>query len=106
MAMLFRPLRVFLPCAVLCLLYAALKLCWDFGIAHDRNISTTAAIAMLSALQITLIGMLGEAIATRLWHMGGRRYEGVLSWPRTRASGDEARLAADRNRTKTVNQVG
>jgi glycosyltransferase involved in cell wall biosynthesis len=69
MAMLFRPLRVFLPCALICMLYAVLKLCWDFGVAGDRNISTTAAVAMLSGLQITLIGMLGEAIATRLWHL-------------------------------------
>jgi glycosyltransferase involved in cell wall biosynthesis len=79
MAMLFKPLRVFLPCALLCLLYAAAKVFWDFAITGDRNISTTAAIAMISALQIVLIGMLGEAIATRLWHMGGTRYVGVLS---------------------------
>jgi glycosyltransferase involved in cell wall biosynthesis len=69
MAMLFRPLRVFLPCALFCFSYAIFKLCWDFLIAHDRNISTTAAVAMISALQITLIGMLGEAIATRLWRL-------------------------------------
>jgi glycosyltransferase involved in cell wall biosynthesis len=69
MAMLFRPLRVFLPCALFCLSYAVFKLCWDLLIAGDRNISTTAAVAMLGALQITLIGMLGEAIATRLWRL-------------------------------------
>jgi glycosyltransferase involved in cell wall biosynthesis len=79
MAMLFRPLRVFLPCALVCLLYAVGKLCYDFGIAHDRMISTTAAVGMVSALQIVLIGMLGEAIGTRLWHIGGPRYVGVLS---------------------------
>jgi glycosyltransferase involved in cell wall biosynthesis len=79
MAMLFKPLRVFLPCALVCMLYAMAKVCFDFFIAGDRNISTTAAIAMISALQIVLIGMLGEAIATRLWHVGGARYVGVLS---------------------------
>jgi glycosyltransferase involved in cell wall biosynthesis len=88
MAMLFRPLRVFLPCALVCLLYAFGKLCYDFGIAGDRMISTTAAVALISALQIILIGMLGEAIGTRLWHMGGTRYVGVLtrSFPRRQAN--------------------
>jgi glycosyltransferase involved in cell wall biosynthesis len=79
MAMLFRPLRVFLPCAFVCMCYAFLKVCYDFGIAHDRSISTTAAVAMISGLQLVLIGMLGEAIATRLGHLGGPRHIGVLS---------------------------
>jgi glycosyltransferase involved in cell wall biosynthesis len=79
MAMLFKPLRVFLPCALMCLLYAAGKTCFDFLVTGDRSISTTAAIALIGSLQILLIGMLGEAIATRLWHMGGTRYVGVLS---------------------------
>jgi glycosyltransferase involved in cell wall biosynthesis len=78
-AMLFRPLRVFLPCALLCVLYAVLKSFWDLVVTGHPNISVTAAAAMLSALQIILIGMLGDAIATRLWHVGGARYVGVLS---------------------------
>jgi glycosyltransferase involved in cell wall biosynthesis len=78
-AMLFRPLRVFLPCALLCILYAVLKSFWDLVVTGQPNISVTAAVAMLSALQIILIGMLGEAIATRLWHIDGARYVGVLS---------------------------
>lgn len=84
MAMMFRPLRVFLPCVLLCFLYAAGKTFVDLFITGDRMISTTAAIAALSALQILLIGMLGDAIATRLWHMGGTRYVGVLSRRRPR----------------------
>jgi hypothetical protein len=79
MAMLFRPLRVFLPCALLCLLYAVVKTFVDFFVTGDRMLSTTAAIAALSALQLTLIGGLGDGIATRLWHMGGTRYPGVLT---------------------------
>jgi glycosyltransferase involved in cell wall biosynthesis len=104
MAMLFRPLRVFLPCALLCMLYSIIKLSWDLGIARNPNISTTAAVAMLSALHITLIGMLGEAIATRLWHMGGTRYVGVLPWPGARGMSPEEGVLAGRkpNRWITV----
>lgn len=70
-AMLFKPLRVFMPCAAVCLLYAVLKGSWDLLVTGDRNISVTAAVAMISALQLTLIGMLGDAIGTRLRHMSG-----------------------------------
>jgi glycosyltransferase involved in cell wall biosynthesis len=79
MAMLFRPLRVFLPCALLCLLYAVGKASYDFFVKGDPMLSTTAAIALLGAMQLTLIGGLGDGIATRLWHMGGKRYPGVLT---------------------------
>jgi glycosyltransferase involved in cell wall biosynthesis len=101
MAMLFRPLRVFLPCALVCIVYALVKLCWDLGITGDRNISTTASVAMLGALQITLIGTLGESLATRLWHQGGTRYVGVLSWPRTRVHGGVPGRAVDKKRSQT-----
>ena len=36
---------------VYCVCYS-LKLCWDLGITGDRNISTTVAVAMLSALPV------------------------------------------------------
>lgn len=78
-AMLFRPLRVFLPCVLLCFLYAVGKTFVDLFITGDRMISTTAAMAAVSGLQILLIGMLGESLATRLKYMGGTRYAGVLS---------------------------
>jgi glycosyltransferase involved in cell wall biosynthesis len=74
LAMLFRPLRVFLPVAFLSLVYAVVKACWDLLITGDRMISTTAAVAALSALHLTLIGMLGDAVATRLRHMNGILY--------------------------------
>jgi glycosyltransferase involved in cell wall biosynthesis len=63
-AMLFRPLRVFLPLVMMCLLYGFTKMGID--IARDPNISASALLALVSALLILLIGTLGDAIATRL----------------------------------------
>ncbi len=63
-AMLFRPLRVFIPVVLLCLLYGFVKMSIDM--ARDPNISASALLAFVSALIILLIGMLGDAIATRL----------------------------------------
>src|SRR5436305_1139552 len=65
-AMLFRPLRVFVPAMLVCLAYGFTKAFIDLVIIHDRMISSTATLAMLSALLILLIGMLGDAVATRL----------------------------------------
>lgn len=67
-AMLFRPLRVFLPIVLLCLLYGVVKMSID--LTHQPNISASALLAFVSALQILLIGMVGDAIATRLGRMG------------------------------------
>jgi glycosyltransferase involved in cell wall biosynthesis len=77
MAMQFRPLRVFLPVALVCFLYAFGKTLFDFLVTGDRMVSVTAAMAFLAGLQITLIGMIGDGIATRLWSQGGNRYVGV-----------------------------
>jgi glycosyltransferase involved in cell wall biosynthesis len=63
-AMLFRPLRVFLPLVLLCLLYGFTKMAIDM--TRDPNISASALLALMSALLILLIGMLGDALATRL----------------------------------------
>jgi glycosyltransferase involved in cell wall biosynthesis len=63
-AMLFRPLRIFLPVVFLCLLYGVVKMSVDM--TRDPNISASALLAFVSALIILLIGMLGDAIATRL----------------------------------------
>jgi hypothetical protein len=63
-AMLFRPLRVFLPLVIVGLAYGFTKMAID--ISRDPNISATALMALLSALQLLLIGMLGDAVATRL----------------------------------------
>lgn len=66
-AMLFRPLRIFLPVVLLCLMYGMAKMMVDF--THQPNISASALLAFVSALQILLIGMVGDAIATRLGRM-------------------------------------
>jgi glycosyltransferase involved in cell wall biosynthesis len=63
-AMLFRPLRVFLPLAVACIVYGVAKA--SFDLTHDPNISASAIFAFVSALMMTMVGMLGDAVATRL----------------------------------------
>ncbi|HLH42016.1 MAG TPA: glycosyltransferase family 2 protein [Bryobacteraceae bacterium] len=63
-AMLFRPLRIFIPVVFLCLLYGVVKMSIDM--TRDPNISASALLAFVSALLILLIGMLGDALATRL----------------------------------------
>jgi glycosyltransferase involved in cell wall biosynthesis len=63
-AMLFRPLRVFMPVVFFCLLYGVVKMSIDM--VRDPNISASALLAFVSALIILLIGMLGDAMATRL----------------------------------------
>lgn len=72
--MLFRPLRVFLPMALILLSYGLIKMSID--LMHDPNISASAIFSMMSALLITLIGMLGDAIATRL---GRLNHQAILS---------------------------
>lgn len=64
MAMMFRPLRVFLPIVGLCLLYGFTKMTIDM--VRDPNISASALLAFVSALLILLIGMLADAVVTRL----------------------------------------
>jgi glycosyltransferase involved in cell wall biosynthesis len=66
MAMFFRPLRVFLPLATVCFAYGVTKMSID--LTHDPNISASAILGLMSALLIVLIGMLGDAIATRFAH--------------------------------------
>jgi glycosyltransferase involved in cell wall biosynthesis len=63
-AMLFKPLRVFVPIVLFCLLYGVVKMTIDLN--RDPNISASALLAFVSALIILLIGMLGDALATRL----------------------------------------
>lgn len=63
-AMLFRPLRVFVPVVLFCLLYGIVKMSIDM--TRDPNISASALLAFVSALIILLIGMLGDALAARL----------------------------------------
>jgi len=74
-AMLFRPLRVFLPLVLLCFGYGAIKMVID--LIRDPNISASALLAFLGGLIILLIGMLGDAIATRLGRLNPNAVVGV-----------------------------
>jgi hypothetical protein len=74
-AMLFRPIRVFFPVVLLCLLYGIVKMSID--LTHQPNISASALLAFMSALLILLIGMLGDAIATRLGRLSPNAVIGV-----------------------------
>jgi len=76
-AMLFRPIRVFLPVVFVCLLYGLTKMAID--LTHQPNISASALLALMSALLILLIGMLGDAIATRLGRFNPNAVLGVES---------------------------
>ncbi len=74
-AMLFRPIRIFLPVVVFCLLYGFIKMSID--LTHQPNISASALLAMMSALLVLLIGMLGDAMATRLGRLNANAVAGV-----------------------------
>jgi glycosyltransferase involved in cell wall biosynthesis len=63
-AMLFRPLRIFIPVVLFCLAYGFVKTTIDM--MRDPNISASALLAFVSALILLLIGMLADALATRL----------------------------------------
>lgn len=69
-AMLFRPLRIFIPVVLFCLLYGVTKMSVD--LMRDPNISASALLAFVSALIILLIGMLGDALATRLGRLNSQ----------------------------------
>ena len=74
-AMLFRPIRVFLPVVLFCLVYGIVKMSID--LTHQPNISASALLALMSALLILLIGMLADAIATRLGRLNPNAALGV-----------------------------
>ena len=74
-AMLFRPIRIFLPIVLLCLLYGIIKMSID--LTHQPNISASALLAFMSALLVLLIGMLGDALATRLGRLNPNSAVGV-----------------------------
>ncbi|HKZ78778.1 MAG TPA: glycosyltransferase family 2 protein [Pyrinomonadaceae bacterium] len=72
MAMLFRPLRVFLPLGLIALSYGLVKMGID--LARDPNISASAILSFVTALLLVLLGMLADAISTRL----GRLNQAVI----------------------------
>ena len=75
MAVLFRPLRVFLPIVLVCLAYGVTKSVLDLAVFHDRNISATAVLAMMTAIMLLSVAMIAEALVTRL----GRLSSNVVS---------------------------
>ena len=74
-AMLFKPLRVFIPLALICLLYGLTK--GTIDMFRDPNISATAILGLMGAMQLTLVGMLGEAVASRLGRLNPQTAFGV-----------------------------
>ena len=73
--MLFRPLRVFFPIVLLALIAGLVKMGID--LSHQPNISASAQLALMSALLILLIGMLGDAIAARMGRFNPNAITGV-----------------------------
>jgi glycosyltransferase involved in cell wall biosynthesis len=76
-SMLFRPLRIFLPIVFVFAAYGVIKLGID--LSHQPNVSASAAMALICSLLILLIGMLGDAIATRLGRFSPNSVVGVRS---------------------------
>ncbi len=74
-SMLFRPLRIFLPIVITFAVYGIVKLAID--LTHQPNVSASAALALICALLVLLIGMLGDAIATRLGRFAPHAISGV-----------------------------
>jgi len=74
-AMLFTPLRVFLPLVFVCLAYGLTKMSID--LYRDPMISASALMSLMSALIILLIGMLGDAISTRVGRLNQNTVAGI-----------------------------
>jgi glycosyltransferase involved in cell wall biosynthesis len=74
-SMLFKPLRIFLPIVVVFAGYGFGKLAID--LSHQPNVSASAVLALICALLVLLIGMLGDAIATRLGRFSPNAIRGV-----------------------------
>lgn len=66
MAVLFRPLRVLLPLVAICFAYGVGKMVVDLVVMKDPNISASAILMFISSLIILLMGMIADAIVTRL----------------------------------------
>jgi glycosyltransferase involved in cell wall biosynthesis len=79
MAILFRPLRVFLPLVLLSLLYATIKMILDLTVFGDPNISASAIMMFISALIILLMGMVSDALITRLGRISPAGPESIVS---------------------------
>jgi glycosyltransferase involved in cell wall biosynthesis len=79
MAVMFRPLRVFLPLAGICLAYGIVKMIVDLAVFQDRNVSASAILMFMSALLTLMMGMVADSIAVRF----GRSYAGATGQKQT-----------------------
>jgi glycosyltransferase involved in cell wall biosynthesis len=100
-AMLFRPIRVFLPVVLVCLAYGFTKMAID--LAHQPNISASALLALMSALLILLIGMVGDAIATRLGRLNPNAVVGVQTSELFSAEDQEPARQTEAGRVQPMN---
>lgn len=93
-SMLFNPLKVFVPPALMCLSLGALKVALDVIFAITRAgglawsillgpvISTSALILVLAGIQMLLIGMMSDAVARRIGPQAGSIQLSLTSRPR------------------------
>lgn len=93
-AMLFRPLRVFLPVVLAFFAYGTIKGTFDYVL--DGFFSATATLALMGSIQFLLMGLIADAIARHLNHLG------VETSARLVQLRQPAKLTAERmNRAKT-----
>lgn len=85
MAVLFRPLRVFLPLVAAALGYGVVKSAVDLLVIGDRNISASAILAFTSGLNILLVGMVADAIS-RMGRLSPKPVAGVRAAEATEMS--------------------
>jgi hypothetical protein len=83
MALLFQPLKVFVPLAFSCGLLGALKLVYDIvtlflrystlslSLLYQPAISTSAILLLLVSLQLLLIGMMADGVVRRIAQYSG-----------------------------------
>lgn len=74
-AVLFKPLRVFVPIVLMFCGYAVIKAVVD--LMHQEFVSQTAILAMMGSIQFLLMGLVAEAVATRLNRVTTEPYTGV-----------------------------
>jgi glycosyltransferase involved in cell wall biosynthesis len=90
-AVLFKPLRVFMPLAGLLLAYGFVKGTTDYLL--NGFVSQTAVVAALGSLQFLMLGLIAEAVATRLHRVGAGPHPGHVE-RFVASAGDHARAAA------------
>ncbi|MCH8806865.1 MAG: glycosyltransferase family 2 protein [Planctomycetes bacterium] len=93
-AMLFRPLRVFIPLVFATFAAGVVKMLRDFFVG-DKMISASAILMFFSALLILLIGMVGDAMATRLGRLNTNAVAGVSTKEFTEDAPESEPPAAD-----------